>query len=88
MPNRFTEAAQRAKATTNKQLATEIAALSSAMDRDKVQALFPQKNEKEAFVALMAEVEKETSDAEKIAFLQQNLVTMGPVVLKALKFFI
>jgi hypothetical protein len=88
MPNRFTDAAHKAQVLTNKQLATEIAALSSAMDREKFQSLFPKKEEKEAFVALMAEVEKETSDAEKIAFLQQNLTTAGTVVLKALKLLI
>lgn len=88
MPNRFTEAARRAQALTNKQLATEIAAISSVMDREKFQALFPQKGEKERFVALMEEVEKETTDAEKVAFLQENIATVGTVVIKALKLLI
>jgi hypothetical protein len=88
MPNRFTEAALRAQALTNKQLATEVAALSSAMNREKFHTLFPKKEEKEAFVALMAQVEKETSDEEKIVVLQQHLATAGSVVVKALKLLV
>jgi hypothetical protein len=88
MPNRFTEAALRAEALTNKQLATEIAAISSSTNRERFSALFPKKDEKEAFVALMAEVEREVADEEKIPFIQQHLLTAGTVVVKALKLLI
>ena len=88
MPNRFTEAALKAQELTNKQLAKEVAAISSATNWERFTELFPQKNEKEAFVALMAEVEREVADEEKIPFIQQHLLTAGTVVVKALKLLI
>lgn len=85
MSNRFTNAAKLAKDATNKQLADELAAISISLNRDKIQELLPTKKDKEAFVDLMKQVEAETAMDEKVAYLQQNIVSAGTVALKLLK---
>ncbi len=84
---RYTEAAARAAELTNKQLKERISSLNT-MDDKKVQKLFPNKLDKENFVALMAEVEKETSEAEKITHITQNITSLAPVILKSLRYFV
>lgn len=85
---RFAEAAQKARELTNKQLATEIAALSNGMNRDRLNELLPQKRDKEAFLELMRVVEDETAMDEKIAFLGENLKTAGAAALKVLSILV
>ena len=46
--NRFTDAAKKAADMTNKQLATELAAVGS-LSRDQIQDLLPRKKDKAAF---------------------------------------
>ena len=84
---RFKEAAEAARDLTNKQLADELAAIST-FNRDKIQDLLPEKKDKEAFIKLMEEVEADTAMDEKLAFLQENVKTVGSVVFKLLKTFI
>lgn len=84
---RFNAAAKRARNLTNKQLATEIAAI-SVVPRDQLQELLPRKRDKEAFLALMKEVEAETSMDEKLTFLGDNLATAGKAALKVLKILV
>lgn len=84
MANRFAQAAKTAREATNKQLADQITAIST-LHRDKLQELLPAKSDKEAFVALMAQVEADTNMDNKLAFLKDNLKTAGSVVFKVLK---
>ena len=84
---RYATAARAARDLTNKQLATEIAAI-GPIPRDKLQELLPLKADKEAFLELMRQVESEKSDDEKLAFLGENLQTVGRVALKALAFLV
>ena len=83
----YSNAAKQARQITNKQLKSRISSL-NAMDDKQVQKLFPKKMDKEKFLKLMAEVEKETTDAEKAAFIKQNIATYAPVIVKSLKHFI
>jgi len=85
---RFSAAAKRARELTNKQLATEIAALSAAVSRDRLQELLPLKQDKEAFLELMEQVEAETTMDEKLAFLSANLATAGKAALTMLKILV
>lgn len=85
---RFAEAAKNARQMTNKQLGTEIAALSAGVTREKLQELLPQKRDKETFLELMQVVEDETTVDEKIAFLGENLQTAGKVALKVLQILV
>ena len=84
MPNRFTAAAKAAREATNKELATEIAAVSS-FSRDKIQDILPTKKDKEAFVKLMEQVEADTAMDEKLAYLVDNIKTAGAVTIQLLK---
>ena len=84
MPNRFTEAAKKARDLTNKQLADELASVST-LNRDKLNELLPSKQDKEVFAQLMQQVEADTAMDEKLAFLGQNIKTAGSVVFKLLK---
>lgn len=85
MPNRFTEAARIAREATNKELASEIAAISNSLNRDRIDELLPTKKDKEAFLELMAKVEADTAMDEKLAYLQENLKSAGSVAIKLLK---
>ena len=84
---RYAEAAVIAANMTNLQLKERISSLNT-MDDKRVQKLFPKKMDKEKFIALLAEVEKETDEAEKIAHLTDNIATLAPIILKSLKYFI
>ena len=84
---RFSTAARRARNLTNKQLATEIAAI-SVVQRDVLQGLLPRKRDKEAFLELMKVVEAETAMDEKLAFLGENLATAGKAAFKVLRFLV
>lgn len=83
MPNRYAAAARKARELTNKQLASEISSL-GPLNRDRIQDLLPMKRDKEAFLALMKEVEAEKSMDEKLAYLKENLETAGKIAIKAL----
>lgn len=84
MPNRFTAAAKKAADLTNKQLADELA-LVTKLSRDRLNELLPAKKDKEAFTALMQQVESDTQMDEKLAYLGENLKVAGSVVFKLLK---
>jgi len=81
---RFSGAAKRARDLTNKQLATEIAALST-VPRERLQEMLPTKRDKEAFLELMEQVEAETTMEQKLTFLGDNLATAGKAALSVLK---
>lgn len=87
MANRFSNAAKQAKDITNKDLATEISAISN-FSRDKINELLPSKKDKEAFVKLMEQVEADTTMDEKLAYLQDNLKSAGAVAFQLLKVLI
>lgn len=84
MANRFKAAARKASDMTNKQLGTEIAAITSHLTRDTLQKLLPRKTEKEAFLELMQQVEQEKEMDERIAYLRENIQSAGKVVFKLL----
>ncbi len=84
---RFKKAAEEARELTNKQLADELAAIST-FNREKIQDLLPEKRDKEAFIKLMEQVEADTAMDEKLAFLQDNIKSVGAVAFKLLKTFI
>lgn len=84
MPNRFTAAAKAAREATNKELADELATIST-LSRDKIQELLPTKKDKQAFALLMEQVVADTTMDAKLAFLQDNLQSAGVVALKLLK---
>lgn len=84
MANRFSNAAKQAREATNKELATEISAISN-FSRDKINELLPTKKDKEAFVKLMEQVDADTTMDEKLAYLQDNLKSAGVVALQLLK---
>ena len=85
--NRFTKAAKDARNATNKELSEEIARVST-FSQEKLKELLPTKKDKEAFVLLMEQVEKETSMDNKIAYLQENIQSAGKIVFTLLKAFI
>ena len=64
MANRFTQAAEQARQITNDQLANEITSICS-LNMEKVNELMPAKEDKEAFLALMKEVQSETTMDQK-----------------------
>ena len=80
---RFTKAVEDASKLTDQQLATEIANL-GALSRADVLQLLPEKRDKETFIQLMHEVESERGEAEKLAFLRDNLETAGRIAMKLL----
>lgn len=84
---RYSKAAEKARQLTNKQLAEEITSLSLVTQRD-LNRLIPRKADRLAFVNLMKEVESETSEDEKLAYLMANAQTAGRVAIKVLKFFV
>ncbi len=84
MENRFREAAVKARQLTNKQLATEISAITK-LTRDELNDLLPLKRDKEAFVNLMDAVQDETDMDTKLAYLRDNMETAGAIVFKLLK---
>jgi hypothetical protein len=82
--NRFAEAGKLAREATNKELADELAAIST-LNRDMIRDLLPAKKDKEDFIKLMEQVEADTEMDNKIAFLQENIKTLGAVALRVLK---
>lgn len=84
MPNRFTAAAKAAREATNKQLATEIAAVSK-FSRDSINEILPTKKDKEAFIKLMEQVEADTDMDNKLAYLVENIQSAGVVAINLLK---
>ena len=82
--NRFAKAGKMAREATNKELADELSAISS-LNRDRIRELLPAKRDKEDFIKLMEQVEADTAMDEKIAFLQENIKTVGAVALRVLK---
>lgn len=84
---RYASAARKARQLTNKQLATEIAAL-GPMNRETLQKLLPRKREKEVFLKLMKQVEQEKTSDENLAYLKDNLESTGKVIFKLLRFLV
>ena len=84
---RYAKAAERASKLTDKQRATEIAAL-VPFNRDKLQELLPRTRDKEEFLELMRVVEDETEMDEKLTHLETHVKTLGPVIFKVLRGFL
>jgi hypothetical protein len=82
--NRFTNAASQAADMTNKQLGGQLGTLSKFSD-EEINELLPLKQDKQAFMDLMKEVEADIVMDEKVAFLQNNIQSMGKVALTILK---
>lgn len=87
MTNRYAKAAKKAAELTNKQLSGELAMLGPLND-EKLRELLPKKKDKEAFANLMAVVESETAEDEQLAYMSENIQTVGKVALKVLKYFL
>ena len=68
---------------TNEQLAGELAKL-TPLTADEIDQLLPRRIDKERFGELIKLVASGTSQQNKLASLQTNLATLGPVVLKVL----
>ena len=83
MANRFTQAAEKARQITNDQLANEITSICS-LNMAKVNELMPAQKDKEAFLALMKEVQSDTTADQKLAYFQKNFASVGSVALKVL----
>lgn len=83
-PNRFTEAASEASNLTNSELADQIAS-TTKLDMETINDIIPLKRDKDAFAKLMEQVEADTTMDEKLAFLQDNIQTVGVVALNLLK---
>lgn len=83
----YAEAAELAANLTNKQLGDELAKL-GPLNGSKLDALLPQKSDKEQFAKLMALVEQETSKDQQIAYLSQNMQSVVPVIFQVLKHFV
>ena len=84
--SRYAKAANDAAELTNKQLGQRISSLNHLTEA-RVRTLFPQKRDKETFLELMAEVEKETNETKKLAAITDNIAAYGPVILKVLSAF-
>lgn len=84
---RYAEAARLAYDLTDEQSAKEIAAL-VPFNLEKVQELLPQKRDKGEFLELMKKVEDETEMDKKLAYLETNVKTLGPAILKILRGFL
>ena len=82
--NRFTEAAMAASDTTNSDLADKIANVTK-LDLETINDIIPLKRDKEAFALLMEQVNADTTMDTKLAFLQDNLQTVGTVAFNLLK---
>lgn len=82
--NRFTVAAGEAAVLTNDELAEEIAKTTN-LDLETINDIIPLKRDKDAYASLMAQVNAETTMDEKLAFLQDNIQTVGAVAFKLLK---
>ncbi|MEP7266277.1 MAG: hypothetical protein ABI844_01530 [Saprospiraceae bacterium] len=87
MPNRFTKAAKLAADATNKELTNELSSITS-LRRENFDDLLPSKKDKEAFIKLMEQVEADTEMDLKLAFLQDNIASVGSVAFKLLKFLV
>jgi hypothetical protein len=83
-PNRFTDAANEASNLTNSELADQIAS-TTKLDMETINDIIPLKRDKDAFAKLMEQVEADTTMDEKLAFLQDNIQTVGAVALNLLK---
>lgn len=81
MANRFTQAAKEASEATNKQLGEKIATLSS-FNKEELNELLPTKRDKETFLKLMSQVEADTEMDNKLAYIVDNIQTVGRVMLK------
>ena len=84
MPNRFRRIAAYSADKTNRELAEEIAQVTT-MTADKIQRMLPKKADKERLAELMAIVNSSASNNVKVATLQKNIKQLGFVVLKVLK---
>lgn len=85
--NQFSESAEKNRRKTNDELADELAPLIS-LSRKRLQELLPKKRDKQAFRELMEKVEDETEMDAKLAYLQDNVKTVGEVIFKVLKTFL
>jgi len=81
---RFADAAKKAADMTNKQLETELASIGK-LDSVKIQELLPLKKDKKVFLDLMKEVEAETTMDQKIAYMQNNIASVGTMAVTLLK---
>jgi hypothetical protein len=84
---RYSEAAAAAADLTNKQLGDQICSF-SRFTPEQLDAFLPKQSDKQAFLDLMAQVEKETDMDTKLNFLRDNLQTAGKAALLALKYFV
>ena len=82
--NKYTAAARRAQTRTNEEYVGVISSLTRLKD-DDVEKLFPEKSDKDKLMELLAIVNSETSQNEKIAQLKENGEKFGAVLIKVLK---
>ena len=82
--NRFSAIAAGAREKTNAKLADELSSL-TPITKDKLQAMLPEKGDKEQFARLMAVVNDATTHNEKVAAFRKNVTTFASVAIKVLK---
>lgn len=82
--NRFTDAANRAASATNVDLAQELARL-TPLTEAQIHDLAPQREDKEHLARLLAIVSSAREENDKVAAIQSNLATLGPVAVRVLR---
>lgn len=84
MPNRFKEAAKKARNATNAKYASEISSLTRLTDNE-IAKLFPARADKERLMELLAVVNDATSENQKISKLTKNIEYLAPAAIKLIK---
>lgn len=84
MTNPYLGIAEEARILTNKQLSDRLSSF-TRMTAAEINRLAPRKRDKEEFARLMEVVSGETSEEEKIAYLRENIASIGKVLVNVLK---
>ena len=84
--NPFTSIARESARKTDAKLIDEITTV-TPLTKDRLNELLPTKSDKQHFAELMQIVHKATNENKKLVELKNNIDRLGPIALKALKFF-
>ena len=84
---RFADALEEAARKTDAELASEISSLTRLKD-DEINALFPEKPDKEKLIKLLEIVNAATDENKKILELKKNIENVAGAVVKIVKFMV
>ncbi len=84
---RFDEILKKSADKTDKQLASEISSLTRLTDYE-ISTLFPQRSDQEKLLKLLAIVQSETEENEKINKLKMNIEDLAGTAIKLIKIFV